>query len=240
MRDHAAPEFIEAVDRGNIPVSVAAGLATSSEAIQRRAVAEPERAHVLVKQERRANRETELAAKQLALPDGRFGVIYADPPWRFEPYSRDTGMNRDPGNHYPTSPTETIAALDVASIAAFDSVLFLWATAPTLLEALEVMMAWGWVSNELRLGEGPRRHGLWSRNQHEQLLVGVKGEIPAPAPGAQRPSLIQAPVREHSRKPEAFVEMIERLFPNLPKIELFARGAARPGWRAWGLEAEEA
>ena len=102
VRDHALPELAQAVDRGAIRVSVAAGLATASEDVQRQAVAEPKRAHVLAKQAARAGREIELGAKQLALPDKRYGVIGADPPWRFEPYSHVTGMDRDPSNHYPT------------------------------------------------------------------------------------------------------------------------------------------
>ena len=72
-----------------------------------------------------------------------FGVIYADPPWRFEPYTRDTGMDRAADNHYPTMTLDEIKALDVPSIAAEDCVLFLWATAPMLPQALEVMTAWG-------------------------------------------------------------------------------------------------
>jgi hypothetical protein len=56
------------------------------------------------KAERRAEREMELAAKQVALPDKKYGVIYADPEWRFEVYSRETGMNCTADNHYPTSP----------------------------------------------------------------------------------------------------------------------------------------
>jgi hypothetical protein len=43
---------------------------------------------------------------------------------------------------------------------------------------------------------------------------------------------------EHSAKPECFLEMIERHFPSLPKIELNRRGPARPGWDAWGNESE--
>ena len=53
------------------------------------------------KRQRRATREAELGAKQLAWPTKIFGVIYADPPWRFEPYSRDT-VDRAADNHYPT------------------------------------------------------------------------------------------------------------------------------------------
>ena len=191
------------------------------------------------KRERRAKREAELGERQRALPDKRYGVILADPPWRFEPYSRITGMDRAADNHYPTSALEEIKALAVASIAAPDCVLFLWATVPMLPQAHEVMAAWGfayksnfaWAKN--RMGTG-----FWNRNKHELLLIGTRGHIPAPAMGTQAASLIEAPVRSHSEKPAVFYEIIERYFPTLPKIELHARSAvARPGWDAWGLEA---
>jgi len=77
------------------------------------------------KAKRRARREIELATKQTALPAKRYGVIVADPQWRFEPYSRETGMDRAADNHYPTSATDIIAARDVQSISADDCVLFL-------------------------------------------------------------------------------------------------------------------
>jgi N6-adenosine-specific RNA methylase IME4 len=191
------------------------------------------------KKERRSKREAVLAEKITALPDKRFGVIVADPEWRFEPWSRETGMDRAADNHYPTTLTELIAARDVASIAAEDCVLFLWATVPMLPHALLVMSAWGfdYRSNftwwKDRIGTG-----YWNRNRHEHLLVGVRGDVPAPAPGTQWPSAFEAPVGEHSAKPAAFLQMIEEYFPSLPKIELNRRGASRPGWEAWGQEAE--
>ncbi|MGX1418328.1 MT-A70 family methyltransferase [Bradyrhizobium elkanii] len=189
------------------------------------------------KKERRAERERDLAAKQAALPDKRYGVIYADPEWQFEVYSRDTGMDRAADNHYPTSTTEDICNRPVSDIAADDCVLFLWATVPMLPDALRVMDAWDfqykshcvWAKD--RIGTG-----YWFRNQHEILLVGTRGNVPAPAMGTQVESLIDAPVGRHSEKPAKFYELIERYFPNLPKIELNAR-AARPGWDAWGYEA---
>ena len=52
--------------------------------------------------------------------------------------------------------------------------------------------------------------------------------------------MIKAPVGKHSAKPAIFYRLIEEYFPNLPKIELFARGKARPGWGIWGNEAEDA
>lgn len=190
------------------------------------------------KRETRAERERETAAKISALPDQRFGVIYADPEWRFEPYSRESGMDRAPENHYATSPTEAIKERNVGSIAAEDCALFLWATAPMLPDALDVMAAWGfsyksqivWVKD--RIGTG-----YWARSKHEILLIGTRGSVPAPSPGTQPQSAIEAPVGAHSAKPEVFAEIIERLFPNIPKIELNRRGTPRPGWAAWGAEA---
>jgi N6-adenosine-specific RNA methylase IME4 len=189
------------------------------------------------KKERRASRERVLGGCQQALPDKKFGVILADPEWRFEPWSRETGMDRAADNHYPTTDVSGICERDVQSIAADDCVLFLWATAPMLPQAFLVMASWGfdYVSNYVwakdRIGTG-----YWNRNKHEHLLVGTRGKIPAPAMGTQWPSLIEAPVGAHSAKPECFLEMIEAYFPTLPKIELNRRGPARLGWKAWGNE----
>jgi hypothetical protein len=74
----------------------------------------------LERRDRRARKEIELAAKIRALPDRRFGLILADPPWRFEPYSRETGLERDAANHYPVMTLEKIKKLEVPSIAAAD------------------------------------------------------------------------------------------------------------------------
>jgi N6-adenosine-specific RNA methylase IME4 len=192
---------------------------------------------------RRAEREEELAGKiaQSTYNVGRqvYGVLYADPPWRLEPYSRETGLNRAADNHYPTMTREAMLDMEVMRTApAKDCVLFCWATVPMLQEAFEWMAHYGfeyrshcvWIKDHAGTG-------YWFRNQHELLLVGVRGEVPAPAPGTQFASVIRAPVAEHSAKPAAFAEMIEELFPHLPALELFARGP-RLGWTVWGNEAE--
>jgi N6-adenosine-specific RNA methylase IME4 len=195
----------------------------------------------IVKKENRDRRERELGEKQQALPAQKFGVILADPEWQFEPWSRETGMSRAADNHYPTSVTEVIASRPVEKIAANDCVLFLWATAPMLPQALLVMSAWGfdykteWVWHKVRPGKG-RGTGYWVTGEHEPILIGTRGKVPAPATAMCR-SIIAAPIGKHSAKPEQFAEIIERTFPTLPKIELNRRGAARPGWTAWGNEA---
>lgn len=197
------------------------------------------------KKTRRDNRERVLGACQSALPDKRYGVILADPEWRFEVYTRDTGMDRAADNHYPTSGTDAICARPVGDIAAKDCVLFLWATAPMMPDALKVMAAWGFdyksqcVWLKIRpSGEPFLGTGYWFRNSHELLMVGTKGSVPAPAMGTQEPSVIEAPIGAHSAKPEVFLEMIEAYFPTLPKIELNRRGPPRIGWDAWGNESE--
>jgi len=88
----------------------------------------------------------------------------------------------------------------------------------------------GWIKD--RAGTG-----YWIRNQHELLVIAKRGDPPSPMPPP--PSVIRAARREHSRKPDEAYELIERMFPGLPKIELFARGQ-RAGWDAWGNEAEGA
>jgi N6-adenosine-specific RNA methylase IME4/ParB-like chromosome segregation protein Spo0J len=191
-----------------------------------------------LKKQERAEKERVLGQKQIALPDAKFGVILADPPWQFKTFS-DKGMDRSADNHYPCQNTADICNLPINTIADRNCILFLWATVPMLEDALNVMQSWGftyktqavWVKD--RLGTG-----YWFRNQHEILLVGVKGVIPSPVPGSQFPSVFSDPVQEHSVKPDSIYRMIEAYFPNLPKIELNAR-RARSGWKAWGLEAPE-
>jgi N6-adenosine-specific RNA methylase IME4 len=192
------------------------------------------------KKQRRAAREIALAAQITALPDFKAGVILADPEWRFEPWSRESGMDRAADNHYPTSVTEVIAARDVPSIAAKNCALFLCATAPMLRHAFVVMEAWGfnYVTN-WELHKDRIITGYWNRNRHEHLLLGIRGDVPCPAPGEQWDSVIEMAVGRHSQKPDAICEMIDAYFPNLPKIELNRRGLARAGWAAWGNEALE-
>jgi N6-adenosine-specific RNA methylase IME4 len=190
------------------------------------------------KQRKRAEHEANLAHQIRALPTKKFGVILSDPAWKFIPWSDDTGSDRSASNHYATSRLDEIKSRDVESISADDCVLFMWATVPMLPQALEVMAHWGfeyrshfcWLKDKIGTG-------YWSRNVHELLLVGVRGQPPAPAPGTQYESAWDAPVTEHSEKPEFAYELIESYFPNLPRIELDARPPRRADWDVWGAEA---
>jgi N6-adenosine-specific RNA methylase IME4 len=164
---------------------------------------------------------------------GIFNVILTDPPWQ---YRTVISESRRIENYYPTMSLEDIKRLPVQAITAPDAVLFLWATNPGLKEALEVLEAWGFEYRDhvmwMKPSIGP---GHWIRQQHEVLLLGVKGNIPVPLPENRPASVIMAPRGRHSEKPEEAHLLIERAFPEFPKIELFSRGV-RPGWVAWGNE----
>ena len=188
---------------------------------------------ILAKRARRTAREIELAGKAQTV-EGLFPVISADPPWQFLTYSQN-GMDRSADNHYPTMTLEDILAMQIPATP--DAFLGLWATAPMLPQALEVMAAWGFVYRSQCIWVKDRiGTGYWVRNQHEILLIGTRGNIPAPSQPWS--SVITAPRGAHSEKPAIFYEMIEAYFPNLPRLELFARGP-REGWTVHGNESDK-
>ncbi len=168
-----------------------------------------------------------------------YPVYYADPPWRFGVRSEVTGRDKSAENHYPTLPTEEICDLLACLIGGeHPGVCFLWATNPMLPDALRVLGACGftyvhhWIWDKDVAGTG-----YWGRDRHELLLIGRRGDIAAPLPGTQPETVHRERKGRHSAKPDRFAEQIEKLFPGVARLELFARNA-RPGWDAWGFEAD--
>jgi N6-adenosine-specific RNA methylase IME4 len=235
--EKGTPEIVKAVSSGRVSVNAAEKIVDLLPDQQNKIAADKKPAAAIKKIER-AKKEESLGAKQTALPDARFGVILADPEWKFETWS-ENGMDRSADNHYPCSETGVIMDRKVGNLAADDCVLFLWATAPMLPEALSVMNAWGFKYKSHAIWAKDRiGTGYWFRNQHELLLIGTRGNVPCPSPGTQWASIIDAPIGRHSEKPVKVYELIEGYFPTLPKIELNARNR-RDGWDSWGLEAPE-
>lgn len=178
-------------------------------------------------------------AEIAALPDGIFDVILADPPW---PYPNQFESWGPTSLHYRDLPLESIAALPIQDSVAENAALFLWVTNSFLREAFLIVDAWGfeyktnmvWVKRNLtRPGTG-----FYVRGRHELLFICTKGSM-APKQTGQTPigSVIEADVREHSRKPDEVYEIIERMYPEGEYLELFARGH-RDNWTAWGTDSE--
>lgn len=170
--------------------------------------------------------------KELNL-DETYPIILADPPWfyTFGNEERNIQIN------YPTMKLEDICNLKVPQLAQKNALLFLWATSPKLHEAMQVISAWDfqyktcavWVKNRPITG-------YYFRQQHELLLIATRGSgIPTPLPQNRPTSIIPGLVRAHSQKPDELYLIIENMYPELAKIELFAR-KKREGWDCWGNE----
>jgi N6-adenosine-specific RNA methylase IME4 len=163
------------------------------------------------------------------IPKGEFDVIYADPPWRYEFTNTE---NRAIENQYPTMDLEEIKNIKIPS--SNNSILFLWATAPKLKEALEVMESWGFEYKTNAIWDKEIiGMGYYFRIQHEILLIGTKGKIEAPSPENRISSVIKEKRSKHSSKPIKVYEIIERMYPNSKYLELFSRNK-RDKWVMWG------
>lgn len=161
----------------------------------------------------------------------KHAVIYADPPWKYE-FCSDVADEIE--NHYPTMDLRDICSMPISDITTDDCILFLWATSPKLEEAFEVINFWGFTYRSSMVWD--KEHismGYYARQQHEFLLIATKGNIPCPKPSDRPPSVYKEKRTKHSKKPVYFYEMIEKMYPKLPKIELFAR-ETRKNWNVWG------
>ena len=178
---------------------------------------------------RRKKNSTPSETEPPPLPAGQFDVLYVDPPWRYDFAETDS---RQIENQYPTMSQADLCALKVP--AADNALLLLWATAPKLAEALEVMAAWGFEYKTHAIWDkGQIGMGYWFRGQHELLLVGTQGVFSPPLPEDRQGSVYCEDRGRHSPKPAYFYEWIERAFPSRAYCELFAR-QTRDGWTAWG------
>lgn len=167
---------------------------------------------------------------------GPYDIIYADPPWRYESCTVRPSLAIE--KHYPTMTLEEIKSLKIPI--ADDAVLFLWATAPKLTEALEVLDAWGFVYRTCAIWDKiVLGLGHWFRIDHELLLVGRRGDFPTPPATRRVSSIFRSKRRKHSQKPDIVRAWIEDWYPEACKVELFAR-VRYEGWDVWGNEAPTA
>jgi N6-adenosine-specific RNA methylase IME4 len=166
------------------------------------------------------------------LPEGKFNVIYADPPWKYE--FAQSG-NREVGKEYPTMELDDICKIAVP--AADDAILLLWVTVPKLREGMKVVEAWGfeYKTGMVWVKGGKIGMGYYVRSKHELLLIATRGKFGPPAEDCRPESIIIADRGKHSEKPAVVYELIEKMYPGHKYIELFAR-SKRDGWTSWGNE----
>jgi N6-adenosine-specific RNA methylase IME4 len=179
------------------------------------------------------------------LPDRRYDVILADPPWAYYGQQDKWGAA---AKFYATAPDEAIVRLPVPDLLSERGVLFLWATSPRLDVAMACLAEWRLHFRGVAF--------VWVKARRDGAPIGAQGVRPSivkptaeyvlaasrvargrPLPLADEgvPNVILAPKRAHSQKPEEVRDSIDRLYPDASKLELFAR-SERPGWDAWGDE----
>lgn len=170
----------------------------------------------------------------------RYSVIYADPPWCFKAYSAKGVERKSAQAHYDCMTLDDIKSLRVDALADKDCVLFMWATFPMLPQALETIKAWGftyktvaftWVKRCRKSENYFLGCGYWTRANAEICLLATRGHPKRISASVRQ--IVDAPVQEHSRKPDEVRERIVQLCGDVPRIELFARQTA-PGWDCIG------
>ena len=144
---------------------------------------------------------------------GKYRVVYADPPWQYN----DSGASAEGSfgkaeDHYPTMATEAIAELPIEAHTRPNSVLFMWITAPMLMEASEVLEGWGFTY---------KTHIVWNKKahvvgnyvscRHELLLIATRGSCTPDelTPMVESVQTIERGRRAHSSKPEEFRTIVD-------------------------------
>lgn len=185
------------------------------------------------------------------LPDKKYQVIYADPPWDYGGKmqydktcikSENIGFEKNvfissASFKYPTIKLNDLKKLNVPSIAADDCILFMWTTGPQFANSIELGESWGFEYKTVAFVWDKQVHnpGRYTLSQTEFVLAFKKGKFPTPRGARNIRQLVSVHRGQHSEKPEIIIDGITKMFPSQPKIELFARKNYF-GWDNWGLE----
>lgn len=170
----------------------------------------------------------------------KFNIILSDPAWEYK--DKCSAGKRGAEYKYPVMSIEDIKSLPVASLAAEDCILFMWATFPLLQEALDVIKAWGfkyktigfvWVKKNKKKDTYFTGLGHYTRANSELCLLATKGK-PKRISAAVH-SIIDTPIEKHSKKPAIIRDKIIELVGDKPRIELFSRERV-DGWVSLGYD----
>lgn len=187
----------------------------------------------------------------LPLPNKKYDVIYADPPWDYggkmqydksSIKSENIGFKKDifisaANFKYPTVKLNDLKKLDVQSISKDNCILFMWTTGPQMENSIELGKAWGFEYKTVAFVWDKKVHnpGRYTLSQTEFVLAFKKGKFPEPRGARNVKQLLSIHRGEHSEKPQLVIRGITDMFPTQDKIELFARCNFN-GWDNWGLE----
>lgn len=185
------------------------------------------------------------------LPNKKYSVIYADPPWDYGgkmQYDKSSIKTQNIGFQksifisaaafkYPTLKLKELKTLDIPTICEDDCILFMWTTGPQMANSIELGNVWGFEYKTVAFVWDKQVHnpGRYTLSQTEFVLAFKKGRFPNPRGARNIKQLVSVHRGEHSEKPQEVIQRITDMFPIQNKIELFAR-QNHLGWDSWGLE----
>ena len=170
-----------------------------------------------------------------ALPEGKYRVIYADPPWDYGEHAQHGKKEQKTtlASHYASMSDEELCSLPINDLTLNDAVLFIWVTSPLLERVFKIISAWGFQYKTSMIWDKVKHNvGYYVSVRHEFLLICTKGSC---LPKSKKLfDSVQTIERSdiHSEKPMKFYQIIEEMY-SPPYIELFAR-KERKGWKSWG------
>lgn len=186
-----------------------------------------------------------------ALPNKKFDIIYADPPWHYNGKMQFDKSSKSKEKmdltrkifissatfKYPTLKTSELMRIPVHKIAKDDCLLFIWTSNPHLAQAIELGEVWGFEYKTVAFVWDKMNHnpGQYTLSNCELCLVFKRGRIPKPRGARNIQQLVRIPRREHSAKPVEVIQAITKMFPTQERIELFARRKVED-WSVWGLD----
>ena len=182
----------------------------------------------------------------ISLPNKKYNIIYADPPWSFNSsIYQDNGRTFDKNitNYYPTMSSKEICDLPIENLSEKNCILFIWTTDSHLPDSLKVIDSWGfkyktigftWVK-QYKSGSYCYNFSPYLLKSTEICLIGIKGKLKNIKKSNNVKGLVFAERTEHSKKPDCVRDRIVELCGDLPRIELFAR-QKKEGWDVWGNE----
>ena len=242
VQANAAPEVLDAIDDGFIAVSDAQSIIDREDQaeIVEKAIANNTTVKAEARKADMIKQVDNIASGAISLPVGLFDLIDVDPPW---PYKDGiTQPDYDPKGHrasnpYPEMSLEEIAALPVPDHASADCVLWLWTTHKFMRHSFAILDAWGFQDRAIMTWAKDRMGlGRWMRSQSEFAIMATRGKPLINL--TNQTTILNGPMREHSRKPDEFYSMVETLCPASRRLVWFGR-EGRAGWHVGGNEPEK-
>ena len=237
--------LIDAVDAGIVAVSDAASIVNlpkdeQAEIVQAAvATSKPN-----VKKARRAihiaKQVADIESGNISLPVGKFDLIDIDPPWPYKDGKEQADYSptgHRASNPYPEMDLSDISALPVSDHASDDCVLWLWTTHKFMRHSFKILDAWGFQDRAILTWTKDRMGlGRWMRSQSEFAIMATRGKPLITL--TNQTTILDGPMREHSRKPDEFYSMVETLCPASRRLVWFGR-EARAGWHVGGNQPDQ-